>query len=312
MDITFITALHNIEIKGDLGRGDKIDDLTFISNDKYLVKKMIPSEAIKSLGTLEYNVLINSQTFIYSHAILPDHMNPEEYLVDRLFFVQSFLSSVWLKIDNNINYELGFVFYKINKMLGVSSNFLTISCTSANLEHNKTLLSRESLKEIRSLYREKFHYIENSYSYKKETQLLKSASRFSMALFHIQGARQESDLTIKISNYCSALESLFSTNQAELAHQLSERLAFFISNNPEDRLINYKKSKKSYAIRSKGVHGSYIKENQIQEAKKLSIFCDSSLRIILNKILKDDELQTIFSSNNEAIDAYMLDLIFGK
>lgn len=310
MEISFITALKFIEISDPLGRGDKLDDITFISNDSSIIKELIPAKAIESIGNLEYDELLNAKTIIYSKEVLLNDVSPEDYLDDRLFFVQSFLSSIWLEMDNSIDFELGFVFFEKDREQGISSNYLAVSYTNSQVEHTISTLSRSKLKDIRSFYRDKLMYVKNSYKERGETQLLKKNSRFEIAFYHVQGARSESDIGVKISKYCSALEALFSTSQAELSHQLSERLAFCISKTPEERLDNYKKSKKAYGVRSKVVHGSRIKDRDLPELKETSLFCDSSLRTIMTNILTDENLYKNFSSSNEVLDKYMLNLIF--
>jgi len=311
MEISFIIALYHIEITENLGKGDKLDNVTFISNDASVSKGLIPTDAIDVIGQLEYNGLLSAKAFVYSSEKLPDNMTPESYLVDRLYFVQSFLSAIWLKMDNNIDFELGFAFYKKDGGIGVSSNYLALAYTNAHVESKNAILNREKLREIRTLHRDKVIYIKNSHKDRKETQLLKKYSRFEMTLYHIQAARAESDIGLKISNYCSALEALFSTSQAELAHQLSERLAYCISKSPEERLVNYKKSKQAYTIRSKVVHGTYIKENNLPQVKDIASFCDTSLRMVMSNLLMNDQLYKSFSSGNEVLDEYMLNLIFG-
>jgi len=311
MEISFIIALNYIEIPEHLGRGDKLDDITFISNDASVSKGLIPPEAIDTIGKLEYSSLLNAKAFIYSKEVVPDDISPEDYLIDRLYFVQSFLASIWFEMDNSVDFESGFVFFKKDKQLGVSSNHLSVAHTNSQVEKTVCILNRNTLKDIRVFNRETLIYIKNSHKDRIETQLLKKNSRVEIALYHIQGARSQSDIGVKISNYCSALEALFSTNQAELAHQLSERLAFSISKTPEERLVNYKKSKQAYTIRSKVVHGTHIKESDLPKIKDAALFCDSSLRTVMTKILTDENLHKNFSRDNEALDSYMLKLIFG-
>lgn len=306
MKITFIAALYNLDISTPLRRGEKIDDNTFISNDSSLISKLIPSSKVHSIGTLEYNALLNSRTFIYSKEDIPSEISPEDYLVDRLFFIQSFLAALWLKNDTSVDFERGFTFCT----LGVSSNCLATSYTSSKSEKVECILNREQLREVRKLARDELSYIKYSHKERKATQLLKKNTRFESALYHIQGARLESDLGLKIAKYCSALEALFSTSHAELSHQLSERLAFCISSSSVERLENYRKSKKAYGIRSKIVHGAHIKESDIPEAKNISTFCDDALRAIVSKKLSNKKFSESFLTN-ESLDNYMLRLIFG-
>lgn len=311
MEITFIIALYHINIPENLGRGDKLDDITFISNDSSVAKKIIPTDAVNIIGQLEYEGLLSSKAFIYSTEELPENMTPEGYLVDRLYFVQSFMSALWLNTDNNVDFELGFAFYRKDGRLGVNSNHLALAYSNSQVEQKLSVFNRSKLRDIRAFHREKLRYMKNSFKDRKGTQLLKKHSRFEMALYHIQVARSESDMGLKVSNYCSALEALFSTSQAELSHQLSERLAYCISRTPEERLDIYRKSKQAYTIRSKVVHGTYIKENNLAQVKQVSAFCDSSLRSVMTNLLMDEELYENLMNGNEKLDEYMLKLIFG-
>lgn len=312
MKITTITALCHLEISENLGRGDKLDDVTFISNDTSFLKSLIPNDAVQIIGMLEYNGLLNAKSFIYSIENLPNNVTPDNYLLDRLYAIQSFLAAAWIHIDNNINFELGFSFCQYPERLSVSSNHLAVAYASSQGKKELTYLSRDKLKEIRAFYRKKLKYIRYSHEQRMETQLLKGNSRIEMALYHIQNARAESDIGLKISGYCSALESLFSTSQAELAHQLSERLAFFISTSSQERLETYKKAKEAYGVRSKIVHGTTIKEKDLEKIKQLAYFCDSCLRKVIFKLMSEESLHACFSGNNEIIDEYMLKMIFGE
>lgn len=45
---------------------------------------------------------------------------------------------------------------------------------------------------------------------------------------------------------CQGLETLFSTSQAELAYQLSERLSCYLYETVDERLTHYRKVKAAY------------------------------------------------------------------
>jgi len=143
------------------------------------------------------------------------------------------------------------------------------------------------------------------------SHLIKGNSRISRALFHITAGRSEPDIPLKITSYCSALETLFSTSQAELSHQLSERVAFFLGTSPEERLALFRKTKKAYGIRSKIVHGDAVKESELETIINFSEFCDNTLRDICRIILSSEENLQVFMGNPSKIDDYFMGLIFG-
>ncbi|MBD2294445.1 hypothetical protein H6G06_13385 [Anabaena sphaerica FACHB-251] len=311
MEVTFLISIHHLEIQGNLGRGDKIDDFTFLSNDINTLKKIIPSESIPIIGKLEYESLMDSKPYVYSVEKLPEGVSPQEFLVHKLYCVQSLLSAIWFYEDNNVDFEIGFLFYVVDGRLGVSSNFLATKYTTSSGKQKTLILNRDKLRSIRQFYREHLGSEGELFGHPYSTQLVKGRARTALALYHITGARFDPDVGLKVSNYCSALEALFSTSQAELAHQLSERLAFFISTSSEERLNIYKQTKQAYTVRSKIVHGSTIRENDIDKVKELSEFCDTSLRKAMNKILSSPDLRAIIDGSPEKLDAYIVDLIFG-
>ena len=134
-----------MEISSNMGRGDKLDDVTFISNNQSVIAEIIPKEAINLIGTLEYNGLLNAKSFIYSEEELTEGLTQENYLIDRLYAVQSFLSAAWLIVDNSINFELGFVFLKYHRGISVSSNHLAVAHSSCRGEKETIRLNRDEL-----------------------------------------------------------------------------------------------------------------------------------------------------------------------
>jgi len=317
MKITFLISLHFLEIIGHLGRGDKINDTTFISNDISLIDELVPENMIPLIGILEFDALKSNKAFIYSKEEIDDNTDPELYLVEKLYSIQLFISTFWMHQDNNINFEQGFIFYASKTHSIAGSNFLSPTNTLATGKKELTIVTREILREIRKEHSKRKDISpnivkdDNSYNHTHSTQLLKGRTRVTIALYHISAARAESDLGLKISHYCSSLEALFSSSQAELAHQLSERLAFFISNSNEAKLSIYRKTKLSYTMRSRVVHGATIKENALEKMIESSVFCDSSLRKAIKKITTDKDLMELFEGKEEPLNNYMLNLIFG-
>jgi hypothetical protein len=127
----------------------------------------------------------------------------------------------------------------------------------------------------------------------------------------VSAARKAPDLAFKIANYCSALETLFTTESTELAHKLAERVAFFLGERGHNRLAVFAAGKNAYSIRSKLVHGDTLKPNQIDELPRQSMKCDEFLRVILKEIFNSEDLKKVFDAHNQAIEDYFGRLIFG-
>jgi hypothetical protein len=142
--------------------------------------------------------------------------------------------------------------------------------------------------------------------------MAKEYSRLGRALEFVSSARTAPNLAFKIANYCSALETLFTTDETELAHKLSERVAFFLGERGYRRASVFFTVKGAYGVRSKLVHGSSIKTGEVEGLPTLSVTCDNYLRAIFNSIFESSDLRRTFDSKNEAIENYFSELILGS
>jgi hypothetical protein len=116
---------------------------------------------------------------------------------------------------------------------------------------------------------------------------------------------------MKLVNYCTAVESLFSSSQGELMHQLSERLACFLEKPGGSRIETYKRFKRAYNFRSRITHGAAVATKEFDEVKQLASVCDEFLRRSLRRLLEDEELQRIFASGDQ-LDEFFLTSILGS
>ncbi|PKH04524.1 hypothetical protein CXF72_00460 [Psychromonas sp. MB-3u-54] len=140
----------------------------------------------------------------------------------------------------------------------------------------------------------------------------KQMNRLNVATSFLQQARSSSDIGVKIANYCSYFEALMSTNSAELTHQLAERAAFLLRNQPEDRYEHFKQTKKAYAVRSKVVHGDVLSKNQLQSIEEVSNHCDQVARELLIKALSDtDFLAALEAKDHSILDKFLIEKVFG-
>lgn len=307
----FITSVSGLKIKSDLGRGEKIGSSVYLTNNKKKIEKEIHPEVNKIIGTMEYKSIFESNAIIYSKEPIPADLTPEEFLVGTLYKVEKFFSVLWMFKDNCANNEFGFLLYSIGGVLGVSSNFISIVNSTSQGETKADLsITRADLKKVGSFCKKNLDD-GNVYS-RPATQLLKGNDRISRAYYLIQAARTQSDLAIKISNYCTAFESLFATSTSELTHKLAERVAFFLENDGHSRIDTFQAMKKAYSVRSTTVHGGTLKESFIEELKQISKKCDGLIRRALLCVLKNEQIREIFLGSSEQIDQFFLDLIFGK
>nr|WP_305462904.1 HEPN domain-containing protein [Photobacterium leiognathi] len=108
-----------------------------------------------------------------------------------------------------------------------------------------------------------------------------------------------------MAHYCSAFESLFSTDNSELTHKLSERVAFFLKDFGFNPVEVFDDLKSFYVIRSKVTHGDSLKTNKEQSLSSLSQRCDNYLRVILNIILSDSELMALFDGKKSLLSSFL-------
>ncbi len=106
-------------------------------------------------------------------------------------------------------------------------------------------------------------------------------------------------------------ELLFPADSSEIIHKLSERIAFFLTNNAEQRIKIYKCVKDAYNIRSKLMHGDYLKSPLFNRIQEVANNCDSLIRVLMYSILSYKEVRTIFLMDNVQKNEYFERLVFG-
>jgi len=237
----------------------------------------------------------------------------ETRLNDHLFFTRAFLMCLWLVKDNGVTSELGFFEYPYrSRDAKISSNFLSASFFDACGRRVSQQLSRAELEQAR-------HFLHDLLGVnRQELQFLLphptvplDTTRFERAWLFAQVARNASSLDMKISHYITCMESLLSSDSAELSHKLSERVALLLGKQLTDRKQIYTTMKTAYSIRSKTVHGDKLSSKDVERATELSTACDNFLRQILIKVWSSQKLVELFSGKKEALDEHFMSLTFG-
>lgn len=308
MYFTYITALEHLKISAPIVEPISIGNGLFLGTSIKHVK--IPNLALyaPSMGRLEFNGIFGGSVFVFkrAHAINLDAGKIE--LINFMRNVNAYIHVLWLMRDNSVNFGLGFALCESEEF--IHSNSLSQYYTKSDGQISELELSLDEVEESAGIVGEVFSGAKEQ-EFPKFTALQKSTDRLSASNFHLQTARSNNDLGLKIAQMCTYFECLFSTSTAELSHQLSERIAFFIESEPVERLKTYKQIKKAYSIRSKIVHGDRINKN-LNELVEISSFCDDVARKINEIILPNAELVRILNSPDQSLlDSYMVNLIFG-
>jgi hypothetical protein len=105
-----------------------------------------------------------------------------------------------------------------------------------------------------------------------------------------------------------ALEALFGPeDSAELSHKLAERIAFFLTEKPEDARNLFQKSKKCYGLRSKIVHGRWKHSPDIDQMMEDT---EAIVRTALRRVIERPDIFAIFATKKR--EEYLAGLIFNK
>lgn len=99
-----------------------------------------------------------------------------------------------------------------------------------------------------------------------------------------------------------ALESIYSTSKAEVTFSLSQRVAWFLGNDSNERIDYFETVKKCYKIRSQIVHGTHVSNDLKIEIDSLMLKLEDIIRRSLSKILLDDKILEIFLVQNKLKD----------
>ena len=319
-----ITALQGLEITEPLGAGCQITPGILLTNDFRQVQPYFDHQFRSLIGELEYHTLEQSKALLYTIGnpnSLPTVSLAQNVLIAFLSIAKAFMQSLWLIKDNAISTELGFAQIFPAGRPTINSNFFpTIHSTSGG-ESPKTIFSRQELRKAISLAKD---FVFPCLSFKPEGGLQNllsalraptltsqpSTSRMSRALNFAAGARAFNDVGWKDVLYCTALESLFSTDATELTHKVSHRIAIFLGNTIEQRTNLFAKVKKAYTFRSKVVHGDVIGKENTDQVAAVCTEIDAILRQIILKIATNPDLLKLFQGSKDTLEKYFLESSF--
>ena len=238
---------------------------------------------------------------------------PERFLVMILLWIAGLFDNAWLLKDHAMRCESAYLTHRSGGGRATwTSNFLHTrpSLADGTVDHAITM----SLDELRTWSKKNAHvesYLHDADSGRLRFMMEKGFARSGRAMRFVKAARSAPDMAFKIAHYCSALETLLTTETADLAHKLSERTAFFLAQRGYDRLTVFRTVKKAYGIRSKLVHGDTLQPRQIEELPPVAVRLDGYLRAILNAIVEAEDLRRVFDSPGDLVEEYFTKLIFG-
>lgn len=113
MKVFYITAISDIIVSADLGRGDKLGDCMFLTNNREVIHKFLTSEFRSNFGSLETSFLENSSFVVYGiEDVTLDLASVEKqfiFLDQRMGMLGIFLHHLWMVRDNSAHFEITFM-----------------------------------------------------------------------------------------------------------------------------------------------------------------------------------------------------------
>jgi len=284
-----------------------------ITNNKSIKEKLLNKVIIQAIGFVETTHILESKNFLYYEYDLEDYQkaNNEQFLFIILIWLDDLLKNSWLIKDNCMDCDYAFLGKNIHLLSGeFSSNLIASRSTLASGHIDVITLNKTEIREWVKIHDKVEMYLHNQNSSSTEFMLEKHFSRIGRCLAFVKAARKSINLAYKILNYCSAFETLLTTDITELSHKLSERAAFYLQYKFENKLDTYLTLKYAYNIRSKLTHGGTLKPSEIERLSEISMKCDQYLRELLVGILKDEKKVSLFDGQSDGIETYFNQLIF--
>jgi len=254
------------------------------------------------MGTLEYNSLLSSPLVAYSELDNVDEGTENDRLVELLRLLDQFETTLWLESDNCFGHETAFL---IRPDQIWSNTIGGIRSSADGITRQSIELSADKFREVVRFFRGALH---PNLAEIAQFHTKLNSNRFTRTMNHVGRAQKTSLLSEKITFYCSALEALLSTSQAELAHQISERVALISATTVDERMLIYRSVKECYSFRSKYIHGSVLK-GETDKIQIMSKNLDEIVRKCIDAAFSKKRLAAAINDEN-TLDNYMIRKIF--
>lgn len=314
--VLYAAALSDLDVSEDLSNpldlfaGFKLVGSTFL--DRFLDEPFV-----NSIGTIESQFLRSANTVVFAEVDRRDNTVPAlEFLRRRVALLGTFLRELWLIRDNSVRFDTLFArspsagaFREAHSMSSPTSQI-----TNSIVERQPVLFTKQEILGVSKKMPQDDD--EEVLDGRGAGEYVTGGGRVLRARYRIAAARRAPDLGAKISEYCSAFESLFAsaTDTEGATHKLSERMAWLLRPSPDLRVKMYKEIKEIYNARSRFAHGARVKPGKQTSWIDLSRRADSLARECILRIQDmPREKQSIFEdgSSDDAIDEPLLRVLFG-
>lgn len=307
----FIAAIEKIHTDEDLGEGLLLTESIRLTNNPEVYKKVIPLNALFPMGAIELSGLLNIGILAYNHQLPTNYATDQQAVddvVENLFKLRLWFRALWLVRDNAVFTEMGYVIHypqpHPNCVTG-SRNFFSHIFTRHDGTMEPTTFSGPEIRMAVRLFRE-FGFDR----FRRDSA--RDSGRIWRAFYFIESARANNDLAVRVANYMTAFESLFTTSRNKITEKLATRVACFLESKP-NRAALAALIKKAYGIRCEAVHGDPVFSQQsllkgditdkVERLKEASALCDDLLRKCILKILTRPDLAWLFMAREGKLEA---------
>ena len=294
-----IAAVHHIRVDAPLDRGERLGADIRLTNDTKVIEQLLGRRTLPIFGVLETNAIKQSPLVAYSLVDSPHEPSPaaaNHAVLGFLGELKKFQTALWLVRDNAVSLENAFVEWPHGDPSALChTNQWDGLCTNASGKRDMTVFSRDEFRDARLLHDKIWLKEEEPIVHGPSEPTEPESGRTGRATYFLQGARRSAALSVKVAHYCTAFESLLSTDSTELSHKLAERLAWLLASTPEERLSIFRTLKASYGIRSRAVHGASLSRKKIEDdLVRAAHDCDELLRKLILRIASSDDLRALY------------------
>lgn len=311
--IIFITSFRNLIITEKLINPFELLPGINITNNPIIKRRILSKNILHIIGQIEYDHLMREESIVFCEFDSNDlkGLDTSKYLFLLLVWIKQLFRTAWLIKDHCLECDAAYLIKAESKnSRECSNNFLAQRTLLANGKIEPIALGIKELENWRDLH----HRIEQRFYEKDSTEfdffMEKKYLRSARALHFIHSATTSINLAFRIAHYCSALETLFSTDSAELSHKLSERCAFFLGSFGLDKATVFKDIKAAYGVRSKLTHGDSINKKTIEELPGMSQKIDEYLRKIFVILYVENLFVEHIDSAPDKINHIFTEMIF--
>ena len=312
-DVDFATSFRCLRLS------EPVDDFELmpgvhISNSADVRRRRIGAAFRQAAGQVEAAHLIGEPNFVFGDFSEADlrKLPPPEFAKAVLLWISMLFDGAWLLRDHAMRCEgLWLTHWRAPGGPAWNTNFLAQRPLTSTGGDEEVVMTLADLRAWAEMTHQMESYLHEKRSSRVRFMMERGYARSGRAMRFIRAARTADDLAFRITHYCSALETLFTTDAAELSHKLAERTAFFLGDRGHDRMFVFRTVKRAYTVRSKLVHGGTLTDKQIDELFDLSTAIDGFLRTILVEIFQSEESQAVFDRHDDAIETFFTDLILG-